>query len=66
MPILDDNCPAVLKTAINEMEQHVQNFKKGVAYRAPEMQDYDYIELQRNLASSMTTLYDKATRHEGK
>ena len=56
MPV-DPNTPEPLKTALEEMERSVQQFKTSLAYQAPEQHRTLWIMLQQELAGILSTLY---------
>lgn len=60
MPVHPDT-PEPLATALESMEEAVQENKRSLAYSAPEMQDEFWIRLQQSLAETMTTLYEETT-----
>jgi hypothetical protein len=59
MPVHPD-VPEPLKSALQTMEDSVQSTKSSLAYCAPEMQDTFWIQLQRDLADTMTELHEEA------
>lgn len=61
MPVHPDT-PEPLKTALEEMEASVQQFKQRLSYQAPEQHRELWITLQQELAGTMNTLYLDATR----
>jgi hypothetical protein len=56
MPV-DPNVPEPLKTALEEMERSVQQFKTSLSYQAPEQHRELWITLQQELAGIITTVY---------
>jgi hypothetical protein len=56
MPV-DPSVPEPLKTALEEMERSVQQFKTGLSYQAPEQHRELWINLQQELAGIITTVY---------
>jgi|SoimicMinimDraft_3_1059731.scaffolds.fasta_scaffold1872480_1 hypothetical protein len=59
MPV-DPNTPEPLFTALERMEAVVQSFKSSLSFAAPEIHDIIWAELQQNLASILTDLYDES------
>lgn len=58
MPVAD-HVPEPLKTALENMEEHVQSMKTSMAFAAPEMMDEHWINLQHGLASEMEKLFEQ-------
>ena len=56
MPV-DPNTPEPLKTALEEMERSVQQFKTSLSYQAPEQHRTLWIMLQQELATTLATLW---------
>jgi hypothetical protein len=56
MPVHPD-VPEPLKSALQAMEDSVQSTKSSLAYCAPEMMDRFWIQLQQELANTMSELY---------
>jgi hypothetical protein len=63
MPVHPD-VPEPLRSALETMEASVQSFKTDLAYQAPEMHRELWINLQQELAATMTKLYSQAISHE--
>jgi hypothetical protein len=55
MPV-DPRVPEPLKTALEDMEMHVQKCKESLAFAAPEAHDLHWIVLQGSLAQTIVSL----------